>query len=280
MRGSASAPGSSANLGPGFDRLAIALEVRCQVEAEPADDWIVDELGVTRPGEKDEWVVRAAGSYGDGPFHLRIKNDIPSARGLGSSAAVAAASAAAAIRARGDEPDAYELFQMVADLEGHPDNAAATVYGGVVLVGVTVVRQIELWGDLVPVAAIPDTPLNTDEARDVLPTSVPLDVASRTAGRLAFLIEGLRTGDQSAFDVASGDELHELPRADLSPVTGALIATATKAGAAHAAWSGAGPTVLALVASANVEGVMAALSEVLGDDGDVMQLEVARQGLI
>ena len=278
MTAVASALASSGNLGPGFDVLALALEVRCTVTATPTARWeVVEPQGVYEP-EPGDLLRRAAMLAADRPFRLEVDNAIPRARGLGSSSAVAAATAAAAIRAMGLEPDSSRLFDIVAELEGHGDNAAAAVYGGLVLVSGKAIRHLEINPGLRVVVGIPEVRLKTEKARAALPGEVDRWAATRNLARLGFLIEGLRTGDAAALAIAGGDEMHEAPRASLSPLTGELMRAARSAGAFHAAWSGAGPTAIAFVDEEGCPDVELAMRTVLGDGGEVRCLDVAIDG--
>ncbi|MFQ5554903.1 MAG: homoserine kinase [Acidimicrobiia bacterium] len=280
MSGVASAPGSSGNLGPGFDCVALALDLRCEVKAVPADEWALEQDGETRLPAEGDYVVRAVRAAVDMPMHLTIENAIPRSRGLGSSSAVAAAAAAAARRALDLPCGAAELFEMVSGLEGHADNAAAAVYGGLVLTSSSGGwRHLELSPRLRFVVAVPDEKLSTHRARAALPAAVRLSAAARNLSRLGFLIEGLRTGEPGAFLEAAGDELHEGPRRDLSPITGELMDVARAAGALHAAWSGAGPSALAFCLDDAVTDVMSALERRLGGAGSVRELSVALEGI-
>lgn len=274
--GSATAPASSANLGPGFDCLGLALELRCVVTATPSDEWVIDELGRSFEPDPSDYVRRAVQDAVGGPVRLAISNEIPRSRGLGSSAAVMVASAAAAIRMKGGEPQPEDLFNLVATIEGHGDNAAAAVYGGLVAVADGAVRALELSPDLSFVFGIPDEPLKTREARHALPADIDRLGAARNVARVAFLIEGLRTGDAAPFARTGGDEIHERYRGPLSPITGSLMEAAKRAGALHAAWSGAGPTALAVVH--DPAPVIAAMEGVLGDRGRAVTLDVAKTG--
>ncbi|MDJ0925519.1 MAG: homoserine kinase [Acidimicrobiia bacterium] len=275
-KGIASAPGSSANLGPGFDCLGLAVELRCRVEAELADDWAVTELGRTYEPRPTDFVRRVAEATVGKPVHLRIDNEVPRSRGLGSSAAVMVATAAAALRASGHEPTSAELFEQVTAIEGHGDNAGAAVYGGLVAAADGTLRQLELSPSLVFVFGIPDEPLKTKQARHALPTDISRAAAARNVARVAFLVEGLRTGDPAAFEHAADDEIHEVHRNPLSPVTGRMMTAAREAGALHAAWSGAGPTALAICREAAP--VVGAMQRVLADGGRVVVLDVAESG--
>ena len=202
--GTASAPASSGNLGPGFDALALALDLWCRCEVGPADQWLIEEEGRRSAASPEDLVVRAVQSaVGDRPMALRIANDIPRSRGLGSSSAVAVAAAAAAFRATGTEPADRVLFELVAELEGHPDNAAAAVYGGLVVAFDGVVHRLDLAPGLEVVLAVPDVRLSTRQAREALPDVVPHPVAARSVARSAMLVEGLRTGDPALLDKAT-----------------------------------------------------------------------------
>ncbi|NNF64673.1 MAG: homoserine kinase [Acidimicrobiia bacterium] len=272
---SASAPASSANLGPGFDCVALALSMRCTVELEAADDTVLMVDGEPNsPGTFLEKAVAPAGR----PVHIAVNSPIPRARGLGSSAAVATAAAAAAFRLAEHEPTNRELFDLVAGLEGHCDNAAAAVYGGLVAVFDGNVLRLELSDRLLPVVAVPGERLSTTRAREALPESIDHAAAARSIARAIFLVEGLRTADASRLLAASGDEMHELPRSELSTVTTEAISAARQAGALHAAWSGAGPSVIAFATAETVSDVVIAMESAVGPSGWARPLPASQQG--
>lgn len=275
MSGSANAPASSANLGPGFDFLALALDLRCSVELEPADEWEIISDTVT-----DEGVAIIQAAAGAGPFRVTISSEIPASRGLGSSAALAASVAAAASRSRGDEIDRGAIFALVQDIEGHPDNAGAATYGGLIAASEGGPMQLPMSDLLVPLVAVPQAELSTAAARAALPADVPHAMATRQAQRAALLIEALRTADAAAFGAARGEELHERHRAHLSPITGELIEAALAAGALHACWSGAGPSALALATAATEDAVSSAMSHVLEGAGRVARPAIDHSGVV
>lgn len=277
--GAASAPASSANLGPGFDVLAIAWKgIRCRARVTPSDRWLIKQDGEQWTPRDGEYVLRASQSAGEGPYLIELDNAVPRSRGLGSSSAVATAVAAATFRADGVEPTDRELFAIVTDLEGHADNAAAAVFGGLVMVDGLNLARLEVAPELRFVAAVPAAPLRTPEARAALPEHVNRRAVVRSLARFGFLLEGLQTGRPELLARARGDELHEAPRAALSPVTGDLIAAALDAGAFHASWSGAGPTVLAITNEAEMPQIESALAAVLGGEGYTQRLETAETG--
>lgn len=277
----ASAPASSANLGPAFDAMALALEVRCVVKAEPADSWEVDHVGPNRPapGESDAVLIAARMAVGDdAPLRLTVDNAIPIGKGLGSSSAAFVAGVAAALRALGTQVNPDHVFRVAADLEGHDDNVAAAVYGGLVLVpaeGMPV--RLPIHPSLQPVVAVPPTRLSTKTARTAVAGSFSREITVRSLARVAALTAGLITADPELLAAAHGDEIHESVRADLSPEVEQMIAIARGAGAFHAARSGAGPSVLALVGREGVDELVSALEE-LGVDA--LQPGVATTGLV
>lgn len=278
----ASAPASSANLGPGFDCLALALELRCRVAAERAEEWSVCHEGPDRPGPGEtDAVLAAARTVTDVPLRLVVDNRIPLGRGLGSSAAAYAAGAAAALRTVAGEANADRVFRVVSELEGHPDNAAAAVFGGFVLADAEGRAHRLPWNPrLGVVVAVPDARLATAEARQVVAATQPLGVVTRSLARVACLVAGLLAADADLLAAAHGDEIHERPRSRRHPDVASLLDVARAAGALHAAWSGAGPSVLAVVEAAKKAPVVDALTRALGDGGTVLEPSIAVRGLI
>ena len=261
---SASAPATTANLGPAFDRVALALSLRCDVTAEPADEWSIEHMTehAPGPGEGDGILVAARGAIGDRPLAITVHNQVPLTKGLGSSAAAYVAGTAAALRAVGDDASPDRVFRIAASLEGHEDQAAAAVYGGLVLIPAEgMPMRLPLHPSIRPVIAIPGTRLPTSEARAVIAESHDHEVVLRTISRVMALSTGLVTGDPELLAAAHGDEIHELPRAPLSPEVGELMEIARRAGALHAARSGAGPSVVALATAETAGRVSRAFEE-------------------
>lgn len=280
----ASAPASSANLGPGFDCLAVALEIRCVVRAERAEGWSITHVGSASPpeGADDAVLLAAQRAVGvDSPLSLTVDNAVPIGRGLGSSSAAAAAGAVAAWRACDEEPSLHRAWEIAAEMDGHPDNAAAAVYGGLVLAAAGgAVHRLPWNVALHAVVAVPHEPFRTSEARRLLPAAYDAPVVSRSLARVAALVAGLVGGDTALLSEASGDEIHELPRQEVRPDVGELIEVARAAGAAHAAWSGAGPSMLALVQASGVDRIRISLERYLGDRGVVHTPRIATTGVI
>jgi len=282
--GVASAPASSANLGPAFDCLALALELRCTVTASLADSWLVEHVGEHRPesGAPDAVLEAAQSAVGERrPLRITVANEIPVGRGLGSSSAAYAAGSLAAWRAVGESHPEERLFDLVSRLEGHPDNAAAAVFGGLVLATAGgSVRRLPWNPALAVVVAVPNTTLSTKIARTALPAEYPAEVVVRSLARASALMAGLLSGDPVLLAEAGGDELHEAPRQSMRPEVSGLIGAARDAGAFHAAWSGAGPSVLAITSVEGVARVAGGLEAQLGDSGIVICPRVATSGTI
>jgi len=247
------APASSANLGPGFDCMAIALDLRNRVELRRQGDAqvVVESEGEgagEAPGGPDNLFVRAfeaAGADSRG-LTVRMTNRIPFARGLGSSAATIAAGLVAGRAWAGAGED--DLLSLATALEGHPDNVAAALNGGVTLAWTTdgVPAAVGL-GDpgFELVAVVPSQQLSTAAARAALPASVPHADAVHTAARAALLAAALGSGDGDLLAQALDDRLHEPYRAPLAPLLGAVRERLPALpGALGATLSGAGPAVL------------------------------------
>lgn len=193
---------------------------------------------------------------------MEVTNEIPFGKGLGSSAAAFVAGAAAALRAVGEEAPPDRVYRIAGELEGHPDQVAAAVYGGLTLIPAEgLPHRIPIHPSLRPVIAMPETTLPTMEARALLEDRISRDVVVRSLSRVAALTTGLITGDPEMLAAAHGDEIHEVPRARISPEVAELIDVAKGAGALHAARSGAGPSVLALTTVDTTDRVVRALKE-------------------
>lgn len=189
-------------------------------------------------------------------FSVRCENRIPLARGLGSSSAATVAGLLAGLAMAGRATEQRLLFDLAADIEGHPDNAAPAVYGGCCIsvsgkVG-WVVDQTPLPDDLRAVAFIPDVSTNTSEARAVLPSHVSREDAVFNLGRTALFVNALATGRLELLRHATEDRLHQPQRGKFFPAMKNIIRAALDGGAHGAFLSGAGPTVMALTTGREV----------------------------
>ena len=237
-------PASSANLGPGYDVLAAALSPQLELEVEETGEFFVhnDVPGV--PADRSNLCVRAFERLrpADG-VTFQIRSEIPVAAGLGSSAAAIVAGLAAADHMY--ELDA-PLFELAAELEGHPDNVAAALHGGFVICpgpGEAPVRFDPAPG-LEGVLAIPGHEVPTAAARDAMPAELPVDEAVHNVGHAAVLVLGLARDDFSLIGRGLRDQMHQPRRRELYPRSMELVDRAEDLGAVGATISGAGPTVL------------------------------------
>ncbi len=240
----ARAPASTANLGPGFDVLALALGLHVEVEVTPADRLTVraEGEGADLPADASHLAASVAiDVVGHDRLSITVRSAIPVARGLGSSAALAAAAAAAA--------GSRDPLGVAARVDGHPENAAASVVGG--LVAATSVRgavravRMPLDPRLGFVVVVPDRSLATSKARQALPRDVPRSDATFNLGRMALLLAGLADRDVLVRE-AGEDRLHQDYRTPLFPEAPHLMARLVDGGARLACWSGAGPSLLAV----------------------------------
>jgi homoserine kinase len=247
------APASSANLGPGFDCMALALDLRNEVVIEPADG-VPPQVEVTgegaeeAPAGRDNLFLRAFVAAGGDPAGLRfrMRNRVPFARGLGSSAATIVAGLAAA-DAWSEHPR-RDLLGLAAELEGHPDNVAAALNGGMTLAW-TGPHGPSAIGFGAPeasfVVVVPEQRLSTAAARAALPAEVPHADAVYTATRAALLVAAVGASDPDLLRDALDDRLHEPYRAPMAPLLAAVRERLAGDGAVYGATlSGAGPSVL------------------------------------
>ncbi len=274
-------PASTANLGPGFDVLALALDLYVEVEVVPAD-----RLHVRSEGEGEDLADDAShlaarvaiDVAGHDRLSITVRSDIPIARGLGSSAALAVAAAAAA--------GSKDPLGVAARVDGHPENAAASTVGG--LVAATSVRgsvrvvRMPLDVSLAYVAMIPDRPLSTAKARQALPQQVNRADATFNLGRMTLLLAGL-ADHTLLIREATEDRLHQDYRSPLFPEAPQLLGRLVAAGALASCWSGAGPTLLGICDGGQAEAVRVAAEtamEEIGVPGRAVVLRPDLEGLI
>jgi homoserine kinase len=263
-------PASSANLGPGFDSLGLALALHDEIEASVAPSGVrvqVEGEGAGQvPGDATHLVVRAMHATWallgeDAPgVHLRCHNAIPHSRGLGSSAAAAVAGAAAAVALTGRDIalETEALLQVTAGIEGHADNAAASLLGGFVIAWETAGQpggnaaarfhavRLDAHPGIAPVALVAGAQSSTSMTRGLLPDRVPLADAAFTGSRTALAVLAF-TSRPDLLMPATEDRLHQGYRRPAYPASADLV-DALRAHGVPATISGAGPTVLALTA--------------------------------
>lgn len=263
-------PASSANLGCGFDALALALDLPLRATVEVAESGpttlTVEGEGAGRlsADRRNRFLMglrsglAAAGQF-DGSRHYRIqmRNEIPLMRGLGSSAAASVAGLVAARALSDAELPDDRLIALAAEIEGHADNATAAILGGFVVVTGGRTVRFDPPAALRAVVFVPQRPLRTAEMRAVLPATVPFADAVHNLGATAQIVAAMAGGDLSLLAAMNDDRLHEPYRAAVYPELPALLAAARDAGALGAALSGAGSTVIALC---DEDGTAAAVS--------------------
>lgn len=276
-------PATSANLGPGFDTLGLALDIvnTVRVELTPESDVVrLDSVsGDTshRLDPVDNLLCAAYRRWGEDAgavlpgARFSVENRIPIGRGLGASAAAIVAGLSAAASAAGDTSPRERLVRLAGTMEGHADNAVAAVLGGVTagFIDGEFVRALNVASHLgLGVGLfVPDDVLLTADARNALPRTVPLADAVFDVGRTAYLTTALMWGRWEEIGPAMRDRLHQPYRARLLPALDDVIAAAITAGAYGAALSGGGPSVIALGPLERTERFAAAMHECAAERG-------------
>jgi homoserine kinase len=293
-------PATSANLGPGFDTLGLALSLHDEVEARVTEAGLDIEVSgegagdIGDAGEK-HLIVRAMRVAFDDlglpqppGLALRCVNRIPHGRGLGSSAAAIVAGLVAARALAGASTRPEDVLPLANALEGHPDNVAACLFGGLTIAwvatdaaGLPQARAIRLdpRPEVLPVAFIAPEPVSTKVARGLLPSTVPHADAARNAGRAALLIAALTARPDALLD-GTEDKLHQDYRAPAMPHSHDLV-TRLRAAGVPAVVSGAGPSVLAFQTEKTGQDPAKCLDSIAGQTGidwHITPLVVERQG--
>ncbi len=236
-------PGSTANLGPGYDVLAAAIDLYLELEVEETGELAVESDVAGMPLDRTNLCVRAFEALhpADG-IRFRVRSQIPLGAGLGSSAAAIVAGLVAADHMF--ELDA-PLLERAIEIEGHPDNVAAALRGGFVICADGRADRFEPVAGLEGVIATPPDPVPpTIEARAAIPAQIPLADAVHNAAHSALLVLGLATGDLDLVGRGLADRVHQPRREPLYPRSMELLREARALGAIGASISGAGPSVL------------------------------------
>ena len=266
------APATTANLGPGFDCLGMALdlwaEVAISTEAPP---------GGFTPDPAERMVAAAAarlcahvGQEAPDGLWAQYRARIPVARGLGASAVARAAGLLGANALLGGPVDREAILALGTELEGHPDNMAAVLFGDlqvVILEGDAVVHAgLAVPAGLKAVLFVPEVAMPTDESRRALPTQLSRQDAVYNIGRAALVVAALAAGRLELLDAATRDRLHQPARAKIFPAMEPIFQAARKAGALAVFLSGGGSTILAL-ASHGEEAIGRAMAEAAAREG-------------
>ena len=294
MRFTVRAPASSANLGPGFDALGLALDLWNELEIDPAGEpgaqvFTGPDAGLLDGRENLALTAMQRLAVERGrtlpPFAMTVRTVVPVARGLGSSAAALVAGLVAADRLLNLKLSLLELYTVAWQMEGHGDNVGAALYGGAVLAVPHVREPIRLFSHadpgLVAVVFVPEMTGATWVARAALPATVPHTDAAFNVAAVGGLVLGLHTGTRAYIAAGMHDRLHEPYRARLFPHLEPMVAAARAAGAYGACLSGAGPSILALTEPGTAPAIAAAYrasARSLGLAGEVLTLAPATRG--
>jgi homoserine kinase len=275
-------PATTANLGPGFDCLGMALDLWNEVSFSLTGDGVTATAagpGAERlPGDETNLIARAflrlceeAGRAAPAGLRIHSELKVPPSSGLGSSAAAVTAGLLAANTLLGRPFDRAGVLELAAEMEGHPDNVAATVLGGLTIVvrrGERLLTKKILVPEVHLALVVPELTFSTKAARAGLPQQVSMQDAVFNLGRTPLVVEALRTGDLELLHDVMEDRLHQAARLKLIPGGPVAWVAAQRAGAAAVAISGSGPSLVAFVGlSTDALRVARAMSEAFADEG-------------
>jgi homoserine kinase len=278
------APASTANLGPGFDSAAAALDLWNEVTVDQAEGSVeIEGEGADELSRDSTHLTLRAFSLFASPegYSFRFVNRIPLERGLGSSAAAVALGLVAGAAAVGREVTAAQLLEAGEELEGHPDNLAAALYGGVCVAwkrdGHPFAAQIATDLPLTPILTIPAARTSTAASRDGLPSTVSHEDAAANAASALLLGAAIASGNADLLRASFYDRLHEQYRYESAPLLDELRRR-VPAGSGGVTLSGSGPSVVVWAEHERVVGVVTDLERNLPPDTLVLPLAVAREG--
>jgi homoserine kinase len=277
-------PASSANLGPGYDVMAAAVSLWLELEVEEAGEFSFDPGGTDVPTGRENLIVRAFESLrpADG-IAFRLRSEIPLARGLGSSAAAIVAGIFAADHLYELGLSKQELLVRATDLEGHADNVAASIYGGVVICGADPeghpsAARFDLPAGLEAIVVVPPEEVSTKQARAAIPEDVPLEDAVANVSAASRLVLGLLRADLDLVADGLADKLHQDYRQELFPRSMEIVHEARDVGALGATISGAGPAVLVWTTVEDAGKVASELKRRYGEWAEVRRLPFSPLG--
>jgi homoserine kinase len=296
-------PATSANLGPGFDSLGLALDLWNDTVITLAIEYSVQVTGEGRehlaPGENN-LIIRSAQKLAERlgrrlpPVHLDCINRIPLSSGLGSSAAAKLTGLLGANVLLGKPLSKEEILSLASEMEGHPDNVASALLGGLVIStvenGKVFAHKITIGGNhtglgnlespIQVTVVLPDIRLSTKQARLVLPDQVPLKDAVHNISRAALVTQAFRDGDLDLLGRAMTDTLHQAYRLALIPGAQRAMDAAKEAGAAAVALSGAGPSLIAFSAERDpaIGEAMRGAFQQAGQPARIFRLKMSNHG--
>jgi homoserine kinase len=277
-------PASSANLGPGYDAMAAAMAMHLELEVEETGEFSLDVGDLPVYTSRENLIVRAFERLhsADG-ISFRLKSEIPLSRGLGSSAAAIVAGIYAADHLFELALTKQEMLVLASELEGHPDNVAAAIYGGLVVCGVDsrkrpTATHIDLPEGLEGIVVVPPQGVSTERAREVIPSEIPIEDAVANISAAALMILGLQTADLDLVARGLTDSIHQPRRRKLYPRSMEIVDSARELGALGATISGAGPTVLVWTTGQDAGNVVTALEDRCAGWAEVKRLPFSPLG--
>ncbi|HEX5930093.1 MAG TPA: homoserine kinase [Solirubrobacterales bacterium] len=277
-------PASSANLGPGYDAMAAAVSLHLELEVEETGEFSFDPGGLDVATDRGNLVVRAFESLhsADG-IAFRLNSEVPLARGLGSSAAAIVAGLYAADHLFELALTKEEMLARATELEGHPDNVAAAIYGGFVVCGTgeggaPFAARFDPPEGLEGIVVVPPDEVSTARAREAIPAELPLADAVANVSSAALLVLGLRSADLDLVSRGLRDSIHQERRRRLYPRSMEIVDAAAEMGALGATISGAGPTVLVWTTWQDAGNVAAALEQRCAGWAEVRRLPFSPLG--
>lgn len=253
-------PATSANLGPGFDCLGLALDLYNEIEYEILEDDGAFELSIQGEGKDSlshgednllyQSFAKAYKVMGKNPPGIKLKqiNRIPLSRGLGSSSAAIVGGLVMANEIAGNILSNDDLLRLAVEIEGHPDNVAPALLGGIVISfkekNDIIAKKIDIPPTLAATVIVPEFQLSTRESRQVIPVNIPLEDAVFNIGRASLLVASLMSEDYKMMTYALADKLHQNYRAALVPGLLEIIESAGQMDIIGTALSGAGPSII------------------------------------
>lgn len=301
MKISIKVPATSANLGPGFDTLGLALDLWNETTISPAKEFAAQVTGEGAgrlASGKNNLIVRAAQRLAERagmslpPFHAECVNRIPLSSGMGSSSAAIITGLMVGNALLENPFSREEILNLACEMEGHPDNVAPAMLGGLVVStmerGDVIARKIHIMGEqgghvgppLRVTIALPNFYLPTKQARAALPKKVSMKNAIHNISRTALVVEAFRVGDLDLLGRVMTDKLHQPYRLKLIPGAAQAMSAAKEAGASAVALSGAGPSLIAFSAGeAGIGESMKRAYEAAGVEARVFRLGVAGRGV-
>ena len=276
-------PATSANMGPGFDSIGIALNLYNEYDFEGINDEFANEDNIILQAMKktfDKYDYEYSGL-----LIKVIRQDIPISRGLGSSSSCIVAGIAGAMRIMNIELDREKILEIAVEIEGHPDNVCPAIFGGMtvaIMEGKKIVsNNIEVKPGIMFTAIVPRFRLSTAKSRAVLPKEIEMKDAIFNIGRTALLISAFSSGKYELLKYAVDDKLHQNYRSPLIPKFNELYKEAMDNGALACYLSGAGPTLMAIIDERDnsVNNYISNYIEKYNLDYDILELDIDRKGI-